>query len=713
MAEAGAVGDVTVSSWARIRALFAEAMERPASDRAAFLASLPESDAPLRDELASLLDAADGTDSFPAARAGIARAAGMAGGVAFQSLLTAALGQQYEIVRSLGQGGMGAVYLARERSLERFVAVKVLRPDLADAEESRERFRREARVVAQLSHPSILPLHTFGEVGGTWYFVMGYVRGTSLAERLHVEGRLPADEALRFFSELADALECAHRSGIVHRDIKPSNILLDSDSGRAVLADFGISKVQGAVDSLTATGLVMGTPHFMSPEQALGAEVDERSDIYSLGAVAYTMLAGREPYGELPTERLMLHRQSYDPPSLESIVPSVPRELAAIVMRCLSRDPALRWPSAHELREALARASDERHALPEAMRELPMFGPYALIWMALWTGLAARPFHSITERMLLVLIALIVPVGLLMQLWTVAPGGMSRRELARVAFWPPEWWGMWWPRALRRPSDLWKRLPWPARAVRVLLSAFIVALPTMILAREWVEVTSGASPAAVRDAFARVEWTLVLITGAGVLASLVWAMSRRLPVADTVRVLVGATLPGHGWDDPRVARLLAPRAGARQPAADSPADHLRAIADVARQLPDIATADLRAALTTAARALFDTIERCDSEIAQLSCDADAGEMDRLATQIASIDSGTAIDERKELAELLRRELDLLRRMRVRCELVSQRRARSFSQLRGLYQRACAARDERTAEAMERLKDVLESDRTAR
>src|SRR4029078_3973665 len=193
---------------------------------------------------------------------------------------------------------MGGVSLGRGRALERFVAIKVLRPELALSPEGRERFRREARVAAQLTHPGILPLHTFGEVGGIWYFVMGYVRGSTLAERLRIDGRLPSDEALRIFTEMADAIDRAHRGGIIHRDIKPSNILIDAESGRAILADFGIAKIENADDRLTATGIVVGTPSFMSPEQAAGeTAIDARSDIFSLGAVAYAMLSGGAPFG--------------------------------------------------------------------------------------------------------------------------------------------------------------------------------------------------------------------------------------------------------------------------------------------------------------------------------------------------------------------------------------------------------------------------------
>jgi serine/threonine-protein kinase len=677
--------------WERVKTLFAEAMELNPVERAAFVERLEDEDEALRSDLASLLAAADGSDSFPAARAAIARTAGDA---ALQSMLTAALGQQYEIVRPLGQGGMGAVYLARERALERFVAVKVLRPELAQSQDGRERFRREARVVAQLSHPSILPLHTFGEVSGTWYFVMGYVRGVSLAERLRVEGRLPSADAHRILVELSDALECAHRNGVVHRDIKPANILLDADSGRAVLADFGISKVSGAGDSLTATGLVVGTPHYMSPEQALGSlVVDERSDIYSLGAVAYTMLSGREPFAGVSGDQVMYRRLSHDPPGLATIAPSVPRELAAIVMRCLARDPALRWQNARVLKAALARAAGDASSLAEPVRELPMFGPYALIWAVLWAGLAAMPFRSIGDRALLVLIALLVPAGLALQLWNVAGDGMSLRELTRIAFWPPEWWGMWWPRELRRPSDLWARLPWPARAVRALLSAFIVALPTMILLREWVMATSGVPRGEVQRAFERVEVALILLTVTGIAIAFGWALHRRLPLSDTVRVLFGATTPARGWDAPAVARVLARRTGIEHaPASDSPTEHALAISELAKLLPAMG-ADLRGELSTTAHALLDAIQECDAEVARLSCDASAGELDRLAAQLGTFDADRAAGpERLELRELVERQLGLLRRMRVRCETISQRRARVFSLLRGLWQQLSLAHD---------------------
>ncbi len=674
--------------WERVKSVFAEVMAREPVSRAAFLHHLGQSDPALRDEVASLVSSADESGSFPALRAAIATGVGDASDASLQALLTSALGQQYDIVRPLGRGGMGAVYLARERALERFVAVKVLRPDLANEEDGRERFRREARIVAQLSHPSILPLHTFGEVRGTWYFVMGYVRGVSLAERLRVEGRLPSADVHRILAELAAALECAHRHGVVHRDIKPANILLDTESGRAVLADFGISKVKGGGDSLTVTGLVVGTPHFMAPEQALGSDdVDERSDLYSLGAVGYAMLAGREPFAGMSAEQVIYHRLTHDAPSLDSIAPSVPAYLAELVMRCLARDPADRWPSARSLKEALARARGEPAALPDALRELPMFGPYALIWAAIWTSLAAQPFRSIIDRAFLLLIALLVPAGLVLQLWSTSREGLSRRELMRISFWPPEWWGMWWPRALRRPSDLWARLPWPARAVRVLVSAAIVAIPALILMRQWAEATTGAPVETVRQSFERAQWGVAVLALTGVVTALVWSRAQRLPVRNALRLLLGATSPDRGWESPEMARLLTSgRARFHMPAGDSSSEYMQALVELAQHFDQTETTDA-AVVLRAARDLHEAIVRCDEEVARLSLDASAGELDRLSARIGAFEADLgATSDRRRLLIMLRDQHDLLQRMRWRCELVARQRSRLFSLLRGLWQR---------------------------
>ncbi|MEK6767507.1 MAG: serine/threonine-protein kinase, partial [Gemmatimonadota bacterium] len=233
-----------------------------------------------------------------------------------RAALERALGAQYEIVRLLGRGGMGAVYLARERALERLVAIKVLPPDLASDAESRERFRREARTAAKLTHPNIVPLHTFGEVEGMLYFVMGYVRGESLGERMHREGKLPPEDVRRIIGELAGALDYAHRQGVIHRDIKPDNVLLEDESGRPMLTDFGVAKARATGATLTEAGAVVGTPHYMSPEQASGArDLDGRSDLYSLGIMGYAMLSGRLPFeGDSFRDVIVQHVTKAPPP---------------------------------------------------------------------------------------------------------------------------------------------------------------------------------------------------------------------------------------------------------------------------------------------------------------------------------------------------------------------------------------------------------------
>ncbi|HEX4681229.1 MAG TPA: serine/threonine-protein kinase [Gemmatimonadaceae bacterium] len=650
---------MTRERWVEIKAVVADAMELPVDDRAAYLDRVCAHDAALRAEVESLLEAADDGDSLPGARAAVATAAasalGMHGGAPLdaevRSILDGALGQQYEMLRMLGHGGMGTVYLARDRALERFVAIKVLRPDVAALHGGRERFRREARIVAQLSHPGILSLYTFGEVHGLWYFVTEYVRGVSLAERLRVEGRLESGEVQRILAETAEALACAHQHGVIHRDIKPANILLDEESGRAVLADFGIAKLEGSADELTKTGAIIGTPNYMSPEQAAGeGTVDARSDIYSLGAVGYAMLTGREP---LPPDPLP---------------PSVSRTLAHVIMRALARDASLRWPSARMMSDTLARATHADDAIPESFRDLPSFGPYALLWAIGWMMLAGER-RGPYDGALLFLVALVVPIGLAFHIWNLARHGGPPRELARVAFWPPEWWGMWWPRALRRPGDVWRRLPLPARATRAVLSAFCVGLPALVLLHTpttW-------------------KMTLIVVSAIVLIAAMLWARRRALDWSDAVRVLFGATTPSPIWSEPQIARLLASNDRVRPPDSASAADHRRAISELAALLPaDVGVP--RGDIAALAHRLLSAIEACSLESAALARDANAAELDRLEAQVSALESDATGggNERHELVALVRRQLELVRGMRVRAELVAQRRARLFALMRGLW-----------------------------
>jgi len=704
---------MTPERYAEVNAIVAGAIETPVGDRAGYVERVCGADDALRQEVDSLLEEADTSDSLPGMRAAVADARDRLvadGDSALLSLIERALGTQYEILRTLGRGGMGAVYLARERALERLVAVKVLRPDLADAPESRERFRREARIAAHLSHPGILPLHTFGEIDGIWYFVMGYVRGQSLHERLRLEGAMPAGDVRRILIELADALEWAHRHGVIHRDIKPANILLDDESGRTILADFGISKIKDAGDGLTLTGAVWGTPNFMSPEQGIGSsDLDERSDIYSLGAVAYTMLAGREPFMGVRPEDLPCKRLSHDPPALQTVAPSVPDDLASVVMRCLARDRTARWPSAWELREALGRASAAPMAsLPEPVRDLPSFAPYAVFWAFAWTILAFITPRTAGDITLLMLVAVCVPVGLLLHVWNIGRHGLGPLELARIASWPPEWWGLWWPRALRRPTDLWTRLPWRARLVRVVLSLFLSTLPVLVLTRQWFVENGDPGGLELRNiASIAGEGLLVLGTTAVVTVAFLWTRRHGLSLADGARLLFGATSPSPAWSTPGISRLLrVPEGSVRPPDRDSPADHRRAIGDLVTLIPTQAS-DVGAEAARIAQRLVTAIEQCDSEVSLLARDAGSAELDRLEAQLAALQPASDDEsaDRRDLRQLLKHQLEVMRRMHARSETLSHRRAHLLHLMRGLWSQLCVVRAAASAGAAGAARDV--------
>ncbi|MGH7629228.1 MAG: protein kinase domain-containing protein [Gemmatimonadales bacterium] len=267
-----------------------------------------------------------------------------------------ALSRDYTLEGEIGRGGMGVVYRARDERLQRRVAIKVLPPELAFQRDIRERFTREAQTAARLSHPHIVPIHTVGEVAGLVYFVMGYVDGESVGGRLKRRRRLPADEVRRIMAETADALSAAHAVGVIHRDIKPDNILLEGSRGRVMVTDFGIAKALSSTSgaTLTGAGVAIGTPSFMSPEQAAGErEIDGRSDLYSLGIVGYQMLTGELPFSAPTVAGILMKQITEVAPDVRSLRVDVPEDLALAVARCLEKDPQNRWPTADGLRRAL------------------------------------------------------------------------------------------------------------------------------------------------------------------------------------------------------------------------------------------------------------------------------------------------------------------------------------------------------------------------
>jgi eukaryotic-like serine/threonine-protein kinase len=264
----------------------------------------------------------------------------------------AALAGQYELEREIGRGGMGIVYLARDLKLDRRVAIKTLPPHLASDAVVRERFLREARTAGRLTHPNIVPIHRADELDGHVFFVMGFVEGDSLAQRIRELGRLDPREVLRELRDVAFALGFAHDHRIIHRDVKAENILIERATGRALVTDFGIARLAEAAP-LTSTGQVLGTVYYLSPEQVSGDGVDARSDIYSLGVVGYLALSGRFPFdAELASAVLIAHVTKTAPP-LHTVAADSPRALADVIDRCLAKDPHDRFQSAIDVVGAL------------------------------------------------------------------------------------------------------------------------------------------------------------------------------------------------------------------------------------------------------------------------------------------------------------------------------------------------------------------------
>jgi serine/threonine-protein kinase len=268
--------------------------------------------------------------------------------------LVAAVGAQYLVDAELGRGGMAVVYRATDVRLNRPVAIKVLPPELAFNADVRERFLREAQTSAQLAHPRIVPIYTVDERAGMVYFVMALVDGESLAQRLAREGHLPVADTRRILADVAEALAYAHDRGDVHRDVKPDNIMLERGSGRAVVTDFGIARAAAGDSRLTVTGVAVGTPAYMSPEQAIGErELDGRSDIYSLGVVGYQMLGGTTPFKASNTPAMLVKHISESPRALELLRPDAPPALTHAIMRALAKKPEQRWHDAAAFRDAV------------------------------------------------------------------------------------------------------------------------------------------------------------------------------------------------------------------------------------------------------------------------------------------------------------------------------------------------------------------------
>ena len=294
--------------------------------------------------------------------------------------LEAGVSGQYQVVRELGRGGMGVVFLARDIALHRTVAIKVLRHEFVESEDHRERFRREARLTARLNHPGVVPVFTLGEHHELVYIVMQYVHGSSLADRLRTGTRFSAHQTAQVLYDLAETLDYAHREGMLHRDLKAENVLLEQSTGHARLTDFGVAKLRDASPDEWERTHAFGTPHYMSPEQAAGeADLDGRSDLYSLGVLGYLMLAGRLPFHGSSFAALAAQHIVQAPAPLGELAPDAPEALVSAVERCLAKERDGRWKTAGEFATALTgkSASKGLHGV---------IGPRG--WMKVVAGLA-------------------------------------------------------------------------------------------------------------------------------------------------------------------------------------------------------------------------------------------------------------------------------------------------------------------------------------
>jgi len=280
-------------------------------------------------------------------------------------------GPRYQVESLLGVGGMGKVYKAHDKELDRTVALKILRADVVEHPLARQRFKQELQLASRITHPNILRIHDLGECRGLKFISMQYVEGGDLFQTLQREGPLPLSRAVPIMVQLCEALKAAHSANVVHRDLKPQNILVGAGD-RVFVSDFGLAKsVESSLTGVTRTGAILGTPRYMSPEQVQGKPVDHRTDIYSLGLIFYEILTGALPFSGDSTYTLMYQRVHEMPRRPEQLNPQIPPYLSAIVLRCLERDPTLRYQSAPEILADLEGGQSSRSGVsPHLLRAL-------------------------------------------------------------------------------------------------------------------------------------------------------------------------------------------------------------------------------------------------------------------------------------------------------------------------------------------------------
>jgi tRNA A-37 threonylcarbamoyl transferase component Bud32 len=596
---------------------------------------------------------------------------------------------QYELRRVLGEGGMGVVMLASEHALERQVAIKVLNKQSAAQPELRERFRREARVAARLTHPHIVPLHTFGDVDGELFFVMGFVEGETLATKLRREGTVPEAEALRILREVCDALALAHDKSIVHRDIKPENVLIEARSGRTLLADFGIAREGAQSVSLTGTGISVGTPHYMSPEQAApSGPVDHRADIYAVGVLAYRMLSGRLPFDGANVREIITQQMVAKPRDFSGDKPDVSPHVVAAVMRCLEKDASARWPSAGSLRDAIAPSPEGEELLPEELSRIDgtafsmVVASIASAWLLIVNHYAWQNVDAVSLLQVMIIVPLaVVPLGL---------GGAYRHGLRRpaiVAARPPRWWPLWWPKFARRPGDVWDRLPRPIRISRGLFfgplmlgAPVFLTLLMLLLTLRPEQLGPFLENPVVKLGIRWLSFALAAALAAAGVMMLVWSRRAGHPrVAGNSPWLV-EPVASPRWSRSDFAAVLGKPSSIRQDVPESAARLGVAIDGAVRDLVNGGVISSGEAASVA-RDVVKVIANIDRELALLERAGDAADLRRLDDRIEAAGSDAL---GAEVLEMLLRQRDGVRKILQRQDEQQDRRERLAGNLRELF-----------------------------
>ena len=619
--------------------------------------------------------------------------------------LIAAVGDEYEVIRLIGRGGMGAVYLARDTALERLVAIKVLPPGGATDAGVLERFRREAKTVAKLQHAGIVPLYAFGERRGLCWFVMGYVRGESLGARLDREAPMDVETTRTLIAQVADALDHAHRLGIVHRDIKPDNVLIDDSNGRAMLTDFGIARADRLVasSSLTQVGSVMGTPHYMSPEQATAEPtIDGRSDLYSVGVMAYQMLSGRLPFNGQSFRELLMQHVSAKPVPLSEVAPNVPADLADAVTRCLEKDPEKRFADGKSLRGAVGGSAYDDNTLTYELAELRHFVAWSVIVIvqnalfATISALRATPLFGLPMWIWLTAPLMIIPYAF--KIREAMKRGYDWPTIRRVMTLPPPWWWLWWPKAWRRTGDVFDALPQSIKIARYLIYFLtfmgLIEAPLLVWASdERHGIASALLPA--QHSIYDIRWLgtldrltpLFIIIGflflfiAAFAASIIICerVGRRAGLAgfDRRRLAMKPT-DSSFWRDPRIQPIFRSAATQNRPA--TPSEFVSQILIAAGTLPPAANT-VGSSAVTAGRQLFDAIAAAERQLALLEKSAPREQLDRLEAEIVILESEGS--ESESVAVLIGQREAMLR-SRERMQVLTARRDQSAELLESIW-----------------------------